>query len=49
MDKKSDLGSSVYFSDKAFSLSSQKAQKQKQRTKNYRIEIVNQNFDDAIK
>lgn len=49
MEKRSDLGSSVYFSDKAFSINSQKTQRSRQKPQNYRIEIVNQDLEDAIK
>ena len=48
MEKKSDLGSSIYFSDKASSLTSRKDHKHKMRQNAIRVEVVNQNLEDAI-
>ena len=50
MDKKTELGSSIYFSDKAFSLNSQGRPKgPAERKQALRVEIVNQNLNDAIR
>lgn len=49
MDRKSDLGSSIYFSEKAGSLTSQKEHKHKMRQTAIKVEVVNQNLEDAIK
>ena len=49
MDKKSEMGSSIYFSDKTGSMGSQKEGRHKFRVPSCRVEIVNQNLGDAIK
>ncbi len=50
MDKKTDLSSSIYFSDKAFSLASQaRSRLLPERKQAVKIEIVNQNLEDAIR
>lgn len=50
MDKKSDLGSSsLYLSDKSGLMGSSTGSKIKQRAPSVKVEIVNQNLEDAIK
>jgi oligoribonuclease NrnB/cAMP/cGMP phosphodiesterase (DHH superfamily) len=49
MDKKSELASSLYFSDNAASLSSSGQVRKRQRQSNIKVQIVNQNLEEAIK